>query len=99
MEGTNKAHENGEAMGLVGVRLTDQLGNCGQVNARLLFIALPEVACVVDARAGQKCFEDALALHVVDEAWNPTVLGAYLLVVFSKPLGVGAEYGQVNVNE
>ena len=27
MEGTNKAHENGEAMGFVGVRLTDQLGN------------------------------------------------------------------------
>ncbi len=26
MEGTNKAHENGEAMGLVGVRLTAQLG-------------------------------------------------------------------------
>ena len=26
MEGTNKAHENGEAMGFVGVRLTDQLG-------------------------------------------------------------------------
>ena len=26
MEGTNKTHENGEAMGLVGVRLTDQLG-------------------------------------------------------------------------
>ena len=27
MEGTNKAHENGEAMGLVGVRLTAQLGD------------------------------------------------------------------------
>ena len=27
MEGTNKAHEIGEAMGFVGVRLTDQLGN------------------------------------------------------------------------
>ena len=26
MEGTNKAHENGEAMGLVGVRLTVLLG-------------------------------------------------------------------------
>ncbi len=26
MEGTNKAHENGEAMGLVGVRLTVMLG-------------------------------------------------------------------------
>jgi len=26
VEGTNKAHENGEAMGLVGVRLTAQLG-------------------------------------------------------------------------
>ena len=26
MEGTNKAHENGEAMGFVGVRLTAQLG-------------------------------------------------------------------------
>lgn len=26
MQGTNKAHENSEAMGLVGVRLTDQLG-------------------------------------------------------------------------
>ena len=26
MEGTNKAHENGEAMGFVGVRLTDMLG-------------------------------------------------------------------------
>ncbi len=26
MEGTDKAHKNGEAMGLVGVRLTDQLG-------------------------------------------------------------------------
>jgi hypothetical protein len=26
VEGTNKAHENGEAMGFVGVRLTDQLG-------------------------------------------------------------------------
>lgn len=26
MEGTNKAHENGEAVGLVCVRLTDQLG-------------------------------------------------------------------------
>jgi hypothetical protein len=26
VEGTNKAHENGEAMGLVGVRLTDMLG-------------------------------------------------------------------------
>ncbi len=26
MEGTNKTHENGEAMGLVGVRLTDMLG-------------------------------------------------------------------------
>ena len=25
MEGTNKAHENGEAMGLVGVRLTVKL--------------------------------------------------------------------------
>ena len=28
MKGTNKAHENGEAMGFVGVRLTDQLGVC-----------------------------------------------------------------------
>jgi hypothetical protein len=27
VEGTNKAHENGEAMGLVGVRLTDLLGH------------------------------------------------------------------------
>ena len=27
MDGTNKAHENGEAMGLVGVRLTAQLGH------------------------------------------------------------------------
>ena len=27
MEGTNKAHENGEAMGFVGVRLTAQLGD------------------------------------------------------------------------
>jgi hypothetical protein len=27
VEGTNKAHENGEAMGLVGVRLTAQLGD------------------------------------------------------------------------
>lgn len=27
VEGANKAHENGEAMGLVGVRLTDQLGS------------------------------------------------------------------------
>ncbi len=27
MEGTNKAHENGEAMGFVGVRLTDLLGH------------------------------------------------------------------------
>lgn len=27
MEGTNKAHENGEAMGLVGVSLTAQLGD------------------------------------------------------------------------
>lgn len=27
MEGTNKAHENGEAMGFVGTCLTDQLGN------------------------------------------------------------------------
>ena len=26
MEGTNKTHENGEAMGFVGVRLTAQLG-------------------------------------------------------------------------
>jgi len=26
VEGTNKAHENGEAMGFVGVRLTDMLG-------------------------------------------------------------------------
>ena len=26
MKGTNKAHDNGEAMGLVGVRLTDMLG-------------------------------------------------------------------------
>ena len=34
MEGTNKAHENGEAMGFVGVRLTDQLGR------RLWFILL-----------------------------------------------------------
>ena len=27
MEGTNKAHENGEAMGFVGVRLTVMLGH------------------------------------------------------------------------
>jgi hypothetical protein len=27
VEGTNKAHKNGEAMGFVGVLLTDQLGN------------------------------------------------------------------------
>jgi hypothetical protein len=27
VKGTNKAHENGEAMGFVGVRLTDQLGD------------------------------------------------------------------------
>lgn len=27
MEGTNKARKNGEAMGLVGVRLTDLLGH------------------------------------------------------------------------
>ena len=27
MEGTDKARKNGEAMGLVGVRLTDQLGD------------------------------------------------------------------------
>ncbi len=40
MEGTDKAHKNGEAMGLVGVRLTDQLGDMacstlsfGQLNA------------------------------------------------------------------
>jgi len=26
VKGTNKAHDNGEAMGLVGVRLTDMLG-------------------------------------------------------------------------
>jgi hypothetical protein len=26
VEGTNKAHENGEAMGFVGVRSTDMLG-------------------------------------------------------------------------
>ena len=29
MEGTNKARENGEAMGFVGVRLTAQLGRAG----------------------------------------------------------------------
>ena len=29
MEGTNKDHENGEAMGLVGVRLTVMLGQGG----------------------------------------------------------------------
>jgi len=29
VEGTNKAHENGEAMGLVGVRLTEMLGRGG----------------------------------------------------------------------
>ena len=27
MEGTNKAHKNGEAMGLVGIRLTIMLGH------------------------------------------------------------------------
>ena len=35
MEGTNKAHENGEAMGLVGVRLTAQLGHGAYANAFL----------------------------------------------------------------
>ena len=36
MEGTNKAHENGEAMGFVGVRLTAQLGRAG--NCALLLV-------------------------------------------------------------
>ena len=40
MEGTNKAHENGEAMGLVGVRLTDQLGVAGFTVIALYAIAL-----------------------------------------------------------
>ena len=37
MEGTNKAHENGDAMGFVGVRLTAQLGR-GLWMLLLLFI-------------------------------------------------------------
>ena len=37
MEGTNKAHENGEAMGFVGVRLTAQLGE-GYCVSVLIFI-------------------------------------------------------------
>jgi len=35
VEGTNKAHENGEAMGFVGVRLTAQLGD---LNLGMLFL-------------------------------------------------------------
>jgi hypothetical protein len=37
VEGTNKAHENGEAMGFVGVRLTVMLG-CGYLFWMLVFM-------------------------------------------------------------
>ena len=42
MEGTNKAHENGEAMGFVGVRLTAQLGTefCGGAFCLIIEFAL-----------------------------------------------------------
>ena len=53
MEGTNKAHENGEAMGFVGVRLTAQLG-AGLAAQRLdmaLIASDPLVVLVCDARA------------------------------------------------
>ncbi len=40
MEGTNKARENGEAMGLVGVRLTDQLGNATLLSEMLCVDAI-----------------------------------------------------------
>jgi hypothetical protein len=39
VEGTNKAHENGEAMGFVGVRLTAQLG-AGFKRSKIYSLAL-----------------------------------------------------------
>ncbi|MEK8028836.1 hypothetical protein [Pseudaquabacterium rugosum] len=42
MKGTNKAHENGEAMGLVGVRLTAMLGHGYWIFAlKFMFDAVP----------------------------------------------------------
>ena len=44
MEGTNKAHDNGEAMGFVGVRLTAQLGHgLWYLPARFL----PEILAII----------------------------------------------------
>lgn len=44
MQGTNKAHKNGEAMGLVGVRLTDQLGiGFGQSRIAGIFKHVPNL--------------------------------------------------------
>ena len=46
MEGTNKAHENGEAMGFVGVRLTVMLGH-GYLYFWLHFIFYGVLAFIV----------------------------------------------------
>lgn len=58
MEGTNKAHKNGEAMGLVGVRLTDQLGPTAAVNMDMFTCA--KHSSVISAAAG-------VALYAVTE--------------------------------
>ena len=56
MEGTNKAHENGEAMGFVGVRLTAQLG------AGIWFL-IAVVACILGSGMQDSKFLVAEAVH------------------------------------
>ena len=47
MQGTDKAHENGEAMGFVGVRLTAQLG-AGDIGRDSRMSALPTLHLFFD---------------------------------------------------
>jgi hypothetical protein len=69
VEGTNKAHENGEAMGFVGVRLTVMLGagfniiaienRCHHIQALLALQCFNGLLCLA-----QRCFVDfAMALN------------------------------------
>mgnify|MGYP000914621094 CR=1 FL=1 len=56
MEGTNKAHENGEAMGFVGVRLTAQLGDG-------IWFLIAVVACIPGSGMQDSKFLVAEAVH------------------------------------
>ncbi len=54
MEGTNKAHENGEAMGFVGVRVTVMLGDAAGEKRLLRIIRLSTAREARDPRANRR---------------------------------------------